>query len=215
MRDGDIEGNGWLDSDLAAWLQGVEPYVVGCHILLCSLATTRSASSGSVRCSFKASGAGITSTSPYRLDGRNDGHGLRVDRPDDRVGLGRQEAEKVIRRFAFPDLPNRRPPRPDAGEKGEWAAIVEREPYRRTGAVRQNLVSSEAGEGDHATTFWMPRAIAASGTISTLRMSATPRICPFAGDGECLRAAMPQRRDGRVRRMACAGGGDDGGGELG
>ena len=73
--------------------------------------------------------------------------------PNNRVRLGRQEAEKVVRRFAFPDLPNRPPPRPDAGEKGERAAIVEREPNRRTGAVRQNLVLSEAGKGDHATTF--------------------------------------------------------------
>jgi hypothetical protein len=73
-----------------------------------------------------------------------------VNRPNDRVGLGRQEAEKVIPRFAFPDVPNRRPPRPDAGEKGERAAIVDREPYRRTGAVRQNLVLSEAGKGDDA-----------------------------------------------------------------
>ena len=35
MRDGDIEGTA-AELDLAAWLQGVEPYVVGCHILLLS-----------------------------------------------------------------------------------------------------------------------------------------------------------------------------------
>ena len=76
-----------------------------------------------------------------------------MNRPDDRVRLGRQDAEKVIRRFAFPDLPNRRPARPDAGEKGERPAIVEREPNRRPRAVRQNLVFGEARERNDAATF--------------------------------------------------------------
>jgi hypothetical protein len=48
---------------------------------------------------------------------------------------------------------SRHPPRPDAGEKGERAAVVEREPYRRTGAIRQNLVLSEAGKGYDAATL--------------------------------------------------------------
>jgi hypothetical protein len=48
----------------------------------CPLASTRSASSGSARCSFKASGAGadihISISSWF---GQNDGHGLRVNPP--------------------------------------------------------------------------------------------------------------------------------------
>ena len=63
--------------------------------------STRSASSGSARCSFKASGAGadihISISSWF---GQNDGHGLRVNPPQRSVlGLRHQEAEKVIRRF--------------------------------------------------------------------------------------------------------------------
>ncbi len=113
-----------------------------------------------------------------------------MNRPDDRVRLGRQEAKKVIRRFAFPDLPNRRPPRPDAGKKGERAAIVEREPYRRTGAVRQNLVLSEAGKGDDAATF--DAEPSPQWDDLTLRMLVTP--------GSVFLPAMAKVGDGMPQR---------------
>src|SRR5580704_57855 len=112
-----------------------------------------------------------------------------MNRPNDRVRFGRQEAEKVIRRFAFPDLPNRRPPRPDAGEKGERAAIVEREPYRRTGALRQNLVLDEAGKGDDAATFDAePSPPVGRFDVADV---GDARICLLACDGEKSATACP------------------------
>ena len=44
------------------------------------------------------------------------------------VRLGREKRKQVVCRFAFLDLPDGRPVGPDAGEAGEGAVLVEREP---------------------------------------------------------------------------------------
>jgi hypothetical protein len=51
-----------------------------------------------------------------------------VDRADLSVRLRRQEREDVVRSLALLDLPDRRPVAPDAGEAGERAGLIEREP---------------------------------------------------------------------------------------
>jgi hypothetical protein len=51
-----------------------------------------------------------------------------VDRADLSVRLRRQEREDVVRSLALLDLPDRRPVGPDAGEAGERAGLIEREP---------------------------------------------------------------------------------------
>jgi hypothetical protein len=55
-------------------------------------------------------------------------HRLWVDRADLSVRLRRQEREDVVRSLALLDLPDRRPVGPDAGEAGERAGLIEREP---------------------------------------------------------------------------------------
>src|SRR3984893_3853856 len=55
----------------------------------------------------------------------NDGHRVRVDRPDLLVRLGRQKREDVICGFAFLHFPDGGPARPDAGKEGQWPDLVE------------------------------------------------------------------------------------------
>jgi hypothetical protein len=61
---------------------------------------------------------------------QNDGHRVRVDRPDLLVRLGRQKREDVICGFAFLHFPDGGPARPDAGKEGQWPGLVEGEPNR-------------------------------------------------------------------------------------
>jgi hypothetical protein len=87
------------------------------------VATIRNASSGSGRWSASASFAGavIQDSTFFRRNG------LGVDRPDDRVGLGHQEGKEIVGRLALLDLADRGPTRPDHGDEGETAALVEGE----------------------------------------------------------------------------------------
>jgi hypothetical protein len=53
-----------------------------------------------------------------------------MDNGDFGVRLSRQEAEQIGGHFAFPDLPDGRPARPDAGKECQRAIFVEGEPDR-------------------------------------------------------------------------------------
>src|SRR5271166_5105449 len=75
------------------------------------------------------------------LRGReNDRHRLRVECSDQRVWLGREESEDVVRRLPFLDLSSRCPTCPDAGKEGEGPRLIEGEPDWRTRPVGQHLV---------------------------------------------------------------------------
>ena len=54
------------------------------------------------------------------------GHRLGMYGHNDVIRRNRQEAKEIIRRLTFLDLPDRVPVRPDAGEEGEGACLIER-----------------------------------------------------------------------------------------
>src|ERR1700704_48127 len=59
---------------------------------------------------------------------QNHRHRLGVDGADLGVRLRRKKSEEVVVSLAFLDLPNGGPVGPDAGEAGEGAGLIEREP---------------------------------------------------------------------------------------
>src|SRR5271155_3480177 len=73
--------------------------------------------------------------------------------PDLPVGFGREEPEKIVSRFAFLELADGRPARPDSGEAGEWPSLIKCEPDRWPAAICQRLVLAEAREGHDAAMF--------------------------------------------------------------
>ena len=81
---------------------------------------------------------------------QNHGHRFRVDRPDLLVRFGRQKREDVDCCLAFLHFSNRGPARPDSGKEGQWPGLVEGEPNRRTGAIRQDLILGKTRPGHHA-----------------------------------------------------------------
>jgi hypothetical protein len=66
-------------------------------------------------------------------------HRLWVDSVDLGVRLGREEREDVIGGLAFLHFPDGRPVGPDAGEAGEGAALIEREPDVAASALLNSL----------------------------------------------------------------------------
>ncbi len=84
------------------------------------------------------------------LLGQDDRHRLRVHGLHDGIRLGGEKAVEVIRRFAFLELPYRRPGRPDPREDGERPVLAQGEPDRLFGPVGKRVVLGEARERDQA-----------------------------------------------------------------
>ncbi len=129
-----------------------------------------------------------------RILARIDRHGLGVDRRDDRVRLGCQEAKQVICRPSLLEPPDRRPARPDASEECKGPTLVERDPDRRPGAVRLKFVLREAGErNDAAALDAEPSAPTWRGDVSDVGDAAI-RVSTLQGEDRRRHASAGHRK---------------------
>ena len=108
---------------------------------LSPLATILSELSASGLCSLSAASAGaFIQTSISSRVVRTTGIAFGWIAPTSLFGSVVRNAEDVVCRLAFLYFPDRGPTRPDARKEGQWPGILEGEPNRRTGAVRQDVI---------------------------------------------------------------------------
>jgi len=123
---------------------------------------------------------------------QNDGHRFRMDRPDLFVQFGRRSAKMSL--AVSPSFPDGGPARPDAGEEGQRPGLVEGEPNRRAGAVRQHLVLGKTRPRHHAAVLdsepaWSGRA-SGMNRISTASTKIPAPVTPIWSSSSRLRTVI-------------------------
>jgi hypothetical protein len=135
------------------------------------------------------------------------GHGFGVDSGNFSVGFGRQKPKNIIGRLPFPHLAHGTPPRPDAGKARQWPCLVQGEPDRGFGTIRQMFVSEKLVNGTTQRCSGPSQRRQCGDAVLRIFVTPASELRPFranTGDGIPQRAIINSRPLGWLRTIGAA-----------